>query len=525
MRYSGLLALIGLGILGAQSYNHPTTGVAGTYSGGCQVHTCSGTYYDNGGPGANYSNEVFGVYWTFCPNASDQCLRATFTSFSIESGCLGGRCWVYHTGFALVGEPCCYDWLRIGNGPAQNSPALWWNCGNAGPGTVTSTDNSGCLTFTFCSDGSVTQSGWAATLSCVPCTRQPTANSDCQGSTAVCSNGPITDASYGPGNTPQCGGCVTNENYTNFYIFQSQGASGNIGLQICPNNGSDDYDFAIWGPFNTNNLSTLCGSLGTPIRCSYAMYPQTFPPPCGATNACTGLYSGAGDNSEGVCGDGRVNLLNATAGQYYILMINLWTAGGSGYTLTWNLPPGMSLNCTPLSQPVVAFRAEAIRGQGVLLRWGWDGARLGENEQLIGWAIDRSGDGGLTWQTLAQLPVEITTYTDRQPFIGENLYRLRYGYADGRTETYITSQRVEWSPAEGRWFNAWYDKTQESIHIQLFDQGMGGEVRLYTIDGRLIKTLPVEPSPFLSAVGFSILNPGTYIVSYREQNIAVPVMK
>ncbi|MEN2993632.1 MAG: hypothetical protein ABDH91_08800 [Bacteroidia bacterium] len=185
----------------------------------------------------------------------------------------------------------------------------------------------------------------------------------------------------------------------------------------------------------------------------------------------------------------------------------------------------MSLNCAPLAQPVVAFQAEAVRGQGVLLRWNWDEGRLAETEQLTGWAIDRSGDGGLTWQTLAQLPVEITTYIDRQPFIGENLYRLRYGYSDGRTETYIASKRVEWSPAEGRWFDAWYDKVQESLHIQLFDNGAGGEIRLYTIEGRLLQALPIEPSPFLTAMGFSITTPGTYVVVYRGQSIVVPVVK
>ncbi|MCS6896164.1 MAG: hypothetical protein NZZ60_08490, partial [Bacteroidia bacterium] len=335
----------------------------------------------------------------------------------------------------------------------------------------------------------------------------------------------ITDVSYGPGNSAQCGGCITNENYTNFYIFQPLGASGLIGLSICPSSGTDDYDFAIWGPFGTNNLNTLCGTLGAPVRCSYAMYPFSTPPPCGATTACTGMNTTATDNSEDVCGDGWVSRLNVTAGQYYILMINGWTAGAQGYTLTWSLPSGMTFNCTPLSQPVVSFRAEALRGTGVLLRWNWDRARIAETEQLIGWAIDRSGDGGLTWQTLAQLPTEITTYTDRQPFIGENLYRLRYGYSDGRTETYITSQRVEWTPAEGRWFSAWYAKEQESIHIQLFDGGVGGQIRLHTIDGRLIQTLSIEPSPFLTAMGFAITTPGTYIVTYREQSIVVPVIK
>jgi hypothetical protein len=152
MRYAGLSLLTGL--LVAQTYNHPTTGQQGTYSGGCQVHTCSGTYYDNGGAGGNYSNNINWIYWTFCPNNSTQCLRMQFTSFDVESGCFWGGC---------SGNPCCYDILRVQNGPAQNGPILWQGCGTTGPGTITSTDASGCLTLRFCSDGSNTRPGWAAT--------------------------------------------------------------------------------------------------------------------------------------------------------------------------------------------------------------------------------------------------------------------------------------------------------------------------------------------------------------------------
>lgn len=50
--------LLLLGLLVAQNYSHPTTGVAGTFSGGCQVHTCSGNYYDNGGASGDYANQI-----------------------------------------------------------------------------------------------------------------------------------------------------------------------------------------------------------------------------------------------------------------------------------------------------------------------------------------------------------------------------------------------------------------------------------------------------------------------------------
>ena len=517
MRYAVLLLW---GLSWAQIYLHPTTGQQGTYAGACQVHTCSGNYYDNGGPGGNYANNINWIYWTFCPNNSTQCLRMQFTSFNVEDGCF----WLFDP---CSTSPCCYDILRVQNGPAQNGPILWQGCGNTGPGTITSTDASGCLTLRFCSDGSGTRSGWAATISCVNCTRQPADNSDCQASTPVCSDGDISDASYGPGTSPQCGGCITNENYTNFYIFRPTGASGNIGLTICPSNGTDDYDFAIWGPFTTNDRNALCATLGNPVRCSYAQYPRCVPPrcnpPCGAPTACTGMASGYTDDSEDVCGDGWVSRLNVTAGQYYILMINGWTAGAQGYNLTWNLPPGMSLDCTPLSQPITRLSAQAIAGRGILLSWDVDPDRMLQGQRLVGFGVERTVDEGQTWTTLATLPASMSSYIDPQPILGVNGYRLRYQYEDGSHEVYVKPAWVEWHSSYGTPFRAWWRADQDALHIEIFDNGLGGAVEVYTVDGRLLKTIAIEPNPFLTAVGIPELPAGTYLVRYGSITQAVVV--
>lgn len=510
MRYAVLLLW---GLSWAQIYLHPTTGQQGTYSGGCQVHTCSGTYYDNGGAGGNYANNINWIYWTFCPNNSTQCLRMQFTSFDVESGCFWpGRC---------SNNPCCYDILRVQNGPAQNGPILWQGCGTTNPGTFTSSDPSGCLTLRFCSDGSTTRPGWAATISCVNCTRQPAGNSDCQQSTPVCSNGAISDASYGPGASAQCGGCITNENYTNFYIFRPTGASGNIGLSICPSNNADDYDFAIWGGFTTNDLNTLCAGLGAPVRCSYAAYPGSGG--CGATTACTGMATGNNDVSEDVCGNGWVAPLNVTAGQYYILMINGWTAGSQGYNLTWTLPPGMSLDCNPLSQPITRLSAQAIAGRGILLSWDVDPDRIPQGQRLVGFGVERTVDEGQTWTTLATLPASMSSYIDPQPVLGVNGYRLRYQYEDGSHEVYVKPAWVEWHSSYGTPFRAWWRADQDALHIEIFDNGLGGAVEVYTVDGRLLKTIAIEPNPFLTAVGIPELPAGTYLVRYGSITQAVVV--
>ena len=122
-----------------QTYNNP----------GGIITTCSGSFYDTGGSGSNYSNDET-IITTFCTSVPGQCMQINFTSFNIENG---------------------YDFLTIYDGPATTFPVLGTFTGALGGGTITST--TGCITFKFTSDFSVTQSGWAATISCVACAPYP----------------------------------------------------------------------------------------------------------------------------------------------------------------------------------------------------------------------------------------------------------------------------------------------------------------------------------------------------------------
>lgn len=135
---------------------HPTTGTA-------TATTCADTYTDSGGAGGDYSVNEDGVQ-TICPDAPGFVI-ADFTAFETEGG---------------------FDFLEIFDGPDTLSPSLGVFDGLAGPGTVTSSDGSGCLTFEFLSDSSVTDPGWEATISCdaaptegACCTDGPGTESDC----------------------------------------------------------------------------------------------------------------------------------------------------------------------------------------------------------------------------------------------------------------------------------------------------------------------------------------------------------
>ena len=110
------------------------------------INTCSGTFYDSGGSSGGYANNQL-LTMTFCSSAPGANIEMNFTSFGVENG---------------------WDFLTVYDGPNSSSPLIGTFSGSIPPGIITSTN--GCLTFVFDSDFSITDSGWAANISCtVPC--------------------------------------------------------------------------------------------------------------------------------------------------------------------------------------------------------------------------------------------------------------------------------------------------------------------------------------------------------------------
>lgn len=334
-------------------YIHPTSGVGGSYTGTCMVNTCTGSYYDDGGSAGTYSLNVNDIYRTFCPDQAGKCIQMSINYLDLEY---------------TLGPPAgCYDYLWVLDGPTQNSTTLWEGCGStyvpqiltiAGTyaSTFTSSDSSGCLSVRFHSDGLVAWDGWDISISCVNCSQGPTGTdgNDCSNATVVCSDGSFSDNGTGPGlSSDACEGCVTSENYTNWYYFEAS-VSGTIELSIVPNAPSDDYDFALFE-------ASSCSSLGSPVRCSYS----------GLTGN-TGMANGSGDISEGASGDSWVNGIYATAGQGFFLMVNRWSPAsiGSGFTLNWSFPDGASLDCSVVVPIELSeFSSECLDGNQVRLGW------------------------------------------------------------------------------------------------------------------------------------------------------------
>jgi hypothetical protein len=129
---------------------------------------CGENFYDTGGASSNYSaNENYTI--TICPDVPGDAVTATFNSFIVE-GSATDTCWdnlFIYDGSDNTGTPITPSSLGLGAGTA----GFCWE--GVADGTadltgqaITATNPSGCLTFTFTSDGSGQFAGWDASISC-----------------------------------------------------------------------------------------------------------------------------------------------------------------------------------------------------------------------------------------------------------------------------------------------------------------------------------------------------------------------
>lgn len=122
----------------AATYSHPTSG-----SSSSTISATSGapdTYYDNGGSGSNYSDNITASTYTFTPNTGSNYIRVKIVSLSLGSG---DQINIYNGGTTSD--------RQIGSvTSANNGNTFFW----------VSTASDGEITFEFTSDGSTNSSGW-----------------------------------------------------------------------------------------------------------------------------------------------------------------------------------------------------------------------------------------------------------------------------------------------------------------------------------------------------------------------------
>lgn len=117
---------------------------------GGSIVACSGTFYDSGGAAGNYANGQDFTY-TICPSTPGSKVTVNFTTFITENN---------------------FELLTIYDGNSIAAPTLGSYTGTSGPGMVSATagNATGCLTFVFHSDFSITYTGWVGIIACTtPC--------------------------------------------------------------------------------------------------------------------------------------------------------------------------------------------------------------------------------------------------------------------------------------------------------------------------------------------------------------------
>ncbi len=126
----------------------------------CVPFACGGIFTDNGGLSSNYTDNANQTV-TICPNAAGEVVTITFTSFDVESN--NDALYVFDG--TSEADSMIPSSNGSGNVPGGLAGGFW---GTTNPGSFTATNSSGCLTFKFRSNNTITSSGWIANVSCGP---------------------------------------------------------------------------------------------------------------------------------------------------------------------------------------------------------------------------------------------------------------------------------------------------------------------------------------------------------------------
>ncbi len=183
-------------------------------------------------------------------------------------------------------------------------------------------------------------------------------NQDCNTANQLCSDATLNGASDGAGTITDLSasnqGCLYGENEANWY-FMVVTTAGLLEFSLSPNNGSDDYDFAVWR--YPGGVGQTCPPSAAPTRCSFAAGSGLG----GSYN--TGLGSGAVDASEDASGDNWVQGINCAVGDVIVMLIDNFSSTTSPFTMDFTGNVGLS--CVPTSLPVTLLSLNGIQENGV----------------------------------------------------------------------------------------------------------------------------------------------------------------
>jgi PKD repeat protein len=274
---------------------------------------CTGTFYDPQGTSSYLNNLNYTM--TFYPGDTTKSIQMAFSLFDLEAE-----------------ANCGYDYLKIYDGENTLAPLIGTWCGTSSPGTVTSSHQTGALTFAFHSDVSVVGQGWLASVSCV----DPPPPSYCIANATVCDEY-ISRVVYEA--VDNSTGCTAGGygNYTNLSAKVSPGVNYNIVITN-GNLGWPQDQCGIWVDWNQDSdfndageTITVSGSPGT------GPYSATIVPPANAVKGMTRLrvritYTG----EVSPCGTTYYGEVEDYG--IYVGTPGLWSGSAGGGGTNWNDP-------------------------------------------------------------------------------------------------------------------------------------------------------------------------------------------
>ena len=244
------------------------------------VSACSGTFYDSGGSGSDYSNNE-NLVFTICPGTAGNKVEVDFTAFTTQAG---------------------NDVLTIYDGSTTGATVIGSYSGGTSPGTIIATNAGGCLTFRFVTNNNNRQSGWAATISCVP---PPPANDNCANAVVLTQSTTCSPTS----------GTVA-------------GAT-NSGIASCTGTADDD----VWYTFTATSPTAIIDRVTTG---GWDSGIEIFASTGAAPGSCIGASLGCQDPESSFTVNGL------TVGMNYYVRVYYWSVGGissGGFTICVNAPP------------------------------------------------------------------------------------------------------------------------------------------------------------------------------------------
>ena len=391
-----LLTLLLLRVETLQGQNYNMTN-------GQTITTCSGNFYDSGGPNSAYgpNQHLIETFKTASPNL---CLKVTFTKFQLESG--------------------QWDYLKIYDGENTSAPLIGTYYSNNSPGVVTS--SSGALTFEFYSDNYIQYSGWKAYFSCVECPPPlpptPSANPcSINGLNPFCTDenpygitfpsGTSGDASSFLGTSDIS--CLHSSPNPAWYYMQITNP-GNLLIYIQQFNTlghGTDVDFVCWGPFEADNQSDFVNKFCNGVYSLDDIDSGNHRPNNGIHQNNMGGYPAGNvvDCSWSAASTEWCYIPNAQQGEWYVLLLTNYS--GSQGTITFSPVTAYSTSSTncnlliPISSNGPFCEGDTLvltcenPQEGVSYHWsgpeGWSDITTVPNVSIPNVTVDQSGQYNL----------------------------------------------------------------------------------------------------------------------------------